>query len=453
MSLLPNSTSDSLLEQAAYLRTLPAIRERCTRVHTLAQKDGLQYFEYHPENEQTVVDFCAAIIERDFGTNYVEIPPHGRWRHLDSGRPRIQALLNTWASSPNPPDTKEICRRLVDLFIVSVLLDAGAGPTWGFTEDNHGGKRFTRSEGLAVASFDMFASGMFSSDEEQPYQVDAKGLSNISTPDIALAMQVSDDNPMVGIEGRAQLLQRLGGALKEGKEFFGGGDNARLGNLLDFLEAQSVKSDAGETIIPVSALWAALIEGLNPIWPPSRTSLGGVSLGDVWPCEALRDPSKSETASEEIDPSILVPFHKLTGWTTYSVIEPIEKVLGWKFEGKDLLTGLPEYRNGGLLMDHGVLTLKSNPPRSLPVDEQSGLPRVSPAHPAVIEWRAMTVIELQVDRIAEQIRTKLGLDPEALSLAQVLESATWKGGREIAKIKRPATGGPPLEIESDGTVF
>lgn len=63
MSLLPNSDSDSLLEQAAYLRTLPAIRERCTRVHTLAQKDGLQYFEYHPENEQTVVDFCAAIIE------------------------------------------------------------------------------------------------------------------------------------------------------------------------------------------------------------------------------------------------------------------------------------------------------------------------------------------------------------------------------------------------------
>lgn len=63
MSLLPNSALDSLLEQAAYLRTLPAIRERCTRVHTLAQKDGLQYFEYHPENEQTVVDFCEAIIE------------------------------------------------------------------------------------------------------------------------------------------------------------------------------------------------------------------------------------------------------------------------------------------------------------------------------------------------------------------------------------------------------
>lgn len=54
------------------------------------------------------------------------------------------------------------------------------------------------------------------------------------------------------------------------------------------------------------------------------------------------------------------------------------------------------------------------------------------------------------DRVAEGIRTKLGYP---LKLAQVLEAATWKGGREIAKEKRPATGGPPIEIESDGTVF
>jgi hypothetical protein len=57
------------------------------------------------------------------------------------------------------------------------------------------------------------------------------------------------------------------------------------------------------------------------------------------------------------------------------------------------------------------------------------------------------------DRIAEQIRAKLDLSREQLSLAQVLESATWKGGREIAKEKRPESGGPPIEIVSDGTVF
>ena len=57
------------------------------------------------------------------------------------------------------------------------------------------------------------------------------------------------------------------------------------------------------------------------------------------------------------------------------------------------------------------------------------------------------------DRIADLIRSQLGLTASQLTLAQVLDGATWKGGREIAKLKRPETGGPPIEIESDGTVF
>lgn len=112
----------------------------------------------------------------------------------------------------------------------------------------------------------------------------------------------------------------------------------------DFLESQSVLS--GETTrVPIAALWTCLIEGLAPIWPATRTTLGGVPLGDVWPCDALRP-----TATSEGDE--LVPFHKLTGWITYSLLEPLEKVLGWKFEGVEDMTGLPEYRNGGTLHHH-----------------------------------------------------------------------------------------------------
>ena len=91
-------------------------------------------------------------------------------------------------------------------------------------------------------------------------------------------------------------------------------------------------------MVPIAALWHALITGLSVIWP-SRLSLAGVSLGDVWPCASL----KKETIEEGDE---LVPFHKLTGWTTYSLLEPMEKILGWKFDGIDDLTGLPEYRNG-----------------------------------------------------------------------------------------------------------
>jgi hypothetical protein len=80
------------------------------------------------------------------------------------------------------------------------------------------------------------------------------------------------------------------------------------------------------------------MEGLAPIWP-DRLKLGGVPLGDVWPCDVLK-PSAVNEGDE------LVPFHKLTGWITYSLLEPLQKVLGWKFDGIENMTGLPEYRNG-----------------------------------------------------------------------------------------------------------
>ena len=128
-------------------------------------------------------------------------------------------------------------------------------------------------------------------------------------------------------------------------------------------------------------------------------------LGDVWPCDALKASAKAE--GDE-----LVPFHKLTGWTTYSLLQPMEKILGWRFEGVEDMTGLPEYRNGtysrpslcvgcspqrtgGLSVDFGVLTVKPGalPPSAYP-DPSSGIPRLVPSHPAIVEWRAMTVIEL-----------------------------------------------------------
>ncbi|KAI0046326.1 DUF1688-domain-containing protein [Auriscalpium vulgare] len=431
-------------QEVLYLRTLPAIRQRCTLVHQLAQRGALQYFDYHPDKENDAADFCVAIIQRDFGSDYHTIPPHGRWRHLDAGIPRVQPLMDKWAASESPPDVKEQAKRLIDLFLVSVLLDAGAGDQWSFHEPETD-LSFTRSEGLGVASFKMFAEGFFSGDSRQPYRVDAAGLAQITADGVGKAMQVGSANPMVGLEGRASLLLNLSHALARSPEFFGA--EGRPGNMLDFLESETIGEGARRRV-PVAALWHVLISGLAPIWPADRTSLAGVPLGDVWPCAALE--GLAETAATA--GGALVPFHKLTGWTTYSLIEPIERVLGWKVDGVEDMTGLPEYRNGGLLVDLGVLTLKPGAiPQSFYESSSATIPQLPPSHPAIIEWRAMTVIEL--DRIADLIRQKLKLTRDELSLAQVLESATWKGGREIAKEKRPQSGGPPIAILSDGTVF
>ncbi|KAF9474843.1 DUF1688-domain-containing protein [Pholiota conissans] len=424
---------------ATYLRTLPSIRERCGRVHQLAKEGKLDYFDYHPDKEIDVARFCIQLMRRDYGDDFTSIHPHGRWRHIDSGVERVSPLLAVWAAHPtNAPDEKEQARRTIDLFVVSVLLDAGAGNAWKYVEERSG-LTFTRSEGLGVASVHMFESGLFSSDPEQPFRVDADGLAKVTVEKTAAAMQVSESNPMVGIEGRTSLLFNLSKALKGSPEFFG--SDGRPGNVIDFLETQS-KVEGATRVVPIAALWTALVDGLNPIWP-SRLSLGGISLGDVWLCPSLKASIPNPQEGDD-----LVPFHKLTMWLTYSLVEVLEKNLKWRVDGVEDMTGLPEYRNGGLLVDFGVLTLK---PNALPTDPKSGLPHAVPSHPAIVEWRAMTVIEL--DRIADLIRKELGLTTSQLTLAQVLEGATWKGGREIAKQKRPETGGPPIEIESDGTIF
>ena len=80
-------------------------------------------------------------------------------------------MVDEWKALSNPPDDKEICRRLIDLFLVSVLLDAGAGNVWSFEEPGTNMK-FNRSEGLGVASFHMFREGFFSGSDKQPCRVD-----------------------------------------------------------------------------------------------------------------------------------------------------------------------------------------------------------------------------------------------------------------------------------------
>jgi len=100
---------------------------------------------------------------------------HCRRNHFTtSGLNRISTLL----SNPSfPKDPVERAATLIDLYIVSVLLDAGAGNTWTYTEKDKSGTvtwKGGRSEGLAVASYHMFVDGLFSSNPENPLQIDGK---------------------------------------------------------------------------------------------------------------------------------------------------------------------------------------------------------------------------------------------------------------------------------------
>ena len=440
------SLIDPAIDPVAYLKSLPSIRSRAKTVYE--QRKSLRHFTYNEGNLKEVVRFVVSIIKRDYGTDYASIPPHGRWQHLDvGGRKRVDELIATFSNV----DIKEKTRRVIDLFLVSVLLDAGAGNKWAYKASN--GKLYRRSEGLAIAVLEMFQNGAFSSNPNVKTQVDAKGLANITADMMAKAMQVTPTNPLTGLEGRASLLTRLGHALTINTEIFG--PDGRPGYMLDhLLSLPSTVSYPGGAITSITNLWTILLDGLSSIWPVGRTHLEGSSLGDAWPYQgAPREPQHAQ----------ILPFHKLTQWLAYSLMTPMTKLMNLRFAHAELLTGLPEYRNGGLFVDLGVLTLKKDDAdRGLAAFTENSkipgqqatevVPMFDVSDDVVVEWRAMTVCLL--DQVHAEVNRVLNLSgARSLSLPQILEAGTWKAGREIAEVQRPNTKGSPLAILSDGTVF
>ncbi|KAF1954153.1 DUF1688-domain-containing protein [Byssothecium circinans] len=441
---------DPSLDPVAYLRSIYAVRERSRLVLEKAKQNQLKHFTVDMSKFQDTAAYVVSIIKRDYAPNYASIPPHGRWQHFDvGGRPRVDQLMASW---PSTVDAQERTRRLIDLFLVSVLLDAGAGTKWQY-RSKESGRIYRRSEGLAVASLEMFKAGLFSSDPDEPCQVDSAGLKKLDMNALARGLQVTDNNPLDGLQGRGGLLMRLGDALQNQEVF---GLEARPGNMLDYLLSHPSTQASSVPIIPLPTLWNTLMDSLAPIWPSTRTQIDGISLGDAWPCSVM--PSHPTHPWENI-----VPFHKLTQWLTYSLMVPMTKLLHVHFAGAHLLTGLPEYRNGGLLVDIGLLTLKPDDAkrglaqyqRNAQVKGQPNMevvPLFTADDDVIVEWRAVTVGFL--DELLAEVNSLLGLTGLAkLNLAQMLEAGTWKGGREIAEVSRPNTKEPPIMILSDGTIF
>ncbi|KAK4137737.1 DUF1688-domain-containing protein [Trichocladium antarcticum] len=470
---------DPQLDPAGYLRSLGAVRDRCKIVTAKANRNELRHFDVDMRKFPDVVSFVSNIIkarpptpQRDYDAPFTSIPPHGRYQHFAiGGRDRIAHLVATW---PEDVDNTEKCKRVMDLFLVSVLLDAGAGTKWSYKSPENG-RVYRRSEGIAVATLDMFKTGLFSGNRNNKHQVDKEGLQQLTVEQLAQGLQSQPGNEMAGLEGRAQLLIRLGRALEENKEFFG--EDGRPGNMLGHILSHPSTQASSVIIVPMPVLWNVLMNGLAPIWPPSRTAINGVSLGDAWPCSSMPQPAQSPSSptfspfpnstgqSNGVAPwESILPFHKLTQWLTYSLMQPMQTIMKIQFAGQELLTGLPEYRNGGLFIDLGVLTLK-------PEEEERGLqhyteycqrtgssgvevaPMFDPGDDVVVEWRGVTVgfLDMLCTEVNKSLRKELA--GHELSLAQVLEAGSWKGGREIAEVSRPNTKEPPILIDSDGTVF
>jgi len=400
-------------EPAAALKSAATIRERCRNIAAAVMAGQSRHFRI----DRTRLDDTAALVAAVTRRRYpdLDVPYHSRWRHFETGGIDRKAELDRALAGRSAADR---ARAHIDFAVASVLLDAGAGAAWSFVEAESG-QRYTRSEGLAVASFRAFMRGAFSA-QDDPLRVDASALAAMDAATLASLFQAGTANPLHGLEGRAALLRRLGSALVAQHDTFG--DTARPGALFDTVTAQGTRR-----AVPAPTLLEALLDGLGPIWL-TGSALDGVPLGDVW-----RHPHAGGSGPT----AGWVPLHKLSQWLAYSLFEPFEWA-GIMVTDRDHLTALPEYRNGGLLLDTGVLHL---------VDAADGARTWNVRDELVIEWRALTVA--LIDELAPRVRARLAAP--ALPLACILEGGTWAAGRELAAQLR--AGNPPLSIDSDGTVF
>ena len=467
-----NNTQSTRRDLLSVLRNPNTIRARCAAVTQAVAEDRSGWFRIDRSRLPEAAARVVAVMRRRFPD--LQIPYHSRWRHFEAGGVNRKAELDAAIAHLSPADR---ARAQFDLTVVSVLLDAGAGPQWSFIErasaalpaaalppdrvsrddllsmlDQATGappapaaepapaapspaapasaeaQRYTRSEGLGVASFRAFMAGAFSSDKAQPCRVDAAALRQVDAAVLRAIFQASPSNPLVGLDGRAGLLQRLGDALAA--EAARDGLPARPALLFDRMTAGGTAQS-----VAASDVLLHVLQALGPIWT-SGSMVMGVRAGDVW---EHRWAGASTGSGEDTVTRGWVPFHKLSQWLSYSLLEPLQWA-GVTVTGLDALTGLPEYRNGGLLLDTGVIVPRN--PRAL---ER----RWKPADELIVEWRALTVTLL--DELAEQVRAQLGLSAVQLPLACILEGGTWTAGREIAAELRG--GAPPLQIDSDGTVF
>lgn len=405
---------DSVLKTLQDPRT---IRKQAQRILSLARQEQLEHFAVDDEQMSATAAFVLGVIYDQYPT--LDIPYHSRWRHFATGGiDRINALSSRLRGLPQ----EEQGKIFYELVIISVLLDAGAGKHWRY-RDPDTGQEYSRSEGLAIASLALYLSGVFSNDPNQPLRVDYEPLLTFNRADLNNAFQITNTNVLEGIEGRVALLNRLGTVVNKGGNYFG--KEGRLGNFYSYILSLQVN----QTIM-AGKIFQAVLAAFTEVWP-ARLQYKSISLGDVW----IHPKLKTDVLGSEF-----IPFHKLSQWLTYSLVEPLEWT-GIKVTHLDELTGLPEYRNGGLLIDLGLIRGKN---------KKIFLQPQSPDAEVIVEWRALTVALL--DELATAIRQQLQMDAVTLPLAKILQGGTWEAGRRVAKQQRSG-GTPPIQIISDGTVF
>jgi hypothetical protein len=398
-------------EELTYLFSPQAIREKSQLIYELALK-GKSIFEIDLSKLKNINDDLITLMRSHYPN--LDVPYHSRTSHfVIDGIDYLEKYESYWDKNDDMRKSK------TDLVIISVLLDSGAGSNWKYFH-KMSNKFYGRSEGLALASLDLFSQGLFSSNPDNKFQVDSKGLERLTFDQFLKGIQDSPSNKLLGSKQRFLTLKNLIAVLRSRDEIF---SENRPSGLLSYFQKQESESLTGAFILKV------ILETIGSIWP-SRFHYEGNGLGDTWSHSLLGEKGTYDS---------FVPFHKLSQWLSYSLIELMNQ---FQIEVLDIwdLTGLAEYRNGGLFVDYGVMVVK---------DKEQWKEPLPLYHDYVIEWRALTIKFLE--DLAVILRESIGKDKYNLPMSCVLQGGTWELGRLVANKKRK--GAPPLNLLLDGVYF
>src|SRR5688572_4835000 len=311
MNLEGNGRHAALNEAVRRLRAPVTIRQRCGAITDAVARGDSEHFTLDRSQLPAVAQRVATLTRARFPT--LNVPFHSRWRHFEAGGIRRKVELD---AKLNGRSQAAMARSRIDLALISVLLDAGAGSRWTYRE-RESGQTFARSEGLAVASYRAFMAGRFSSDAGDPLRVDAKALAAIDARVLAEVFQVSLDNPLVGLEGRVALLHRLADALRAQPQVYTA--LGQPGHLFDALTHHRHAPDlhhhrplpaVTHRQVGAARVLGLLLDSFSGIWPsgqvlsgpPAGQASSGTPIGDVWPHPAA--------GGDGLDAG-WVPFHKL----------------------------------------------------------------------------------------------------------------------------------------------
>ncbi|ORX52807.1 DUF1688-domain-containing protein [Hesseltinella vesiculosa] len=412
---------------------LITLREQCLKIQQLANKNQLRHFDVDSTKFQDMVDL------RDYQGMPDQMPMYGQWYRFGC-HGQIKTLLQSWQGVSPLAQTQ----RLVDLFVVASALDVESVSrqrSWHY-KDPKTSRAIGGSQGIAMATLDLFKAGAFSCDPQDPFRVDGEKLKTPGQPThFRVSLQPKSASHLPGLEDRLSLLQHIGHVLQSQPCFRGDqGTSFRPGHFIDYLldHHATIHTKKGP-LIPLETLWPGAMQ-LGELWARPE--------GDIQDCPSLLLDSATSMEAK-------IPFHKYTQWLIYSISEPMEKLLGATIEGKDLLTPVPDHWQGGLLLDTGFLTLKpeetkrgldqfSKNAKRLGQVQMEVAPMFEKDDPVVIEWRALTVAYMDI--IADQVRQALRQTRTSLPLSKFMEAGSYSVGKDLAEISRPLTQVPPIMI-------